>query len=199
MTAPRRATGQWLTGSDGVRWFFDSGALSLDFAYTGDFGFGVPSWERWHAPTDLTDWLSDRFTEPEEERDWECDEVLFAEARELRAAIARLARASAGGTDYAPIDVDEVNRWAARPAASRLLPGGTRPSARPTPQAMLAAIAQDAVELFSVSPGRIRACAAEDCRLIFVDTSRSSSRRWCSMQRCGNRAKTRAHYQRTHD
>jgi predicted RNA-binding Zn ribbon-like protein len=31
---------------------------------------------------------------------------------------------------------------------------------------------------------------------VFYDESRAGSRRWCSMQRCGNRAKVRAHRQR---
>ena len=39
--------------------------------------------------------------------------------------------------------------------------------------------------------GRIRECSADDCRLVYLDTSRSGTRRWCSMQRCGNRAKVR--------
>jgi predicted RNA-binding Zn ribbon-like protein len=28
---------------------------------------------------------------------------------------------------------------------------------------------------------------------VFRDESRTANRRWCSMQRCGNRAKVRAH------
>ncbi|NEE48667.1 CGNR zinc finger domain-containing protein, partial [Streptomyces sp. SID8455] len=39
----------------------------------------------------------------------------------------------------------------------------------------------------------IRTCGADDCRLLFVDTSRPGKRRWCSMERCGNRHKVRAH------
>ena len=36
-------TGQWLTPADGIRWFYDSGALSLDFAHTGAVdAFGEP-------------------------------------------------------------------------------------------------------------------------------------------------------------
>jgi hypothetical protein len=34
------------------------------------------------------------------------------------------------------------------------------------------------------------------CSLLFVDTSRSGRRRWCSMERCGNRAKVAAHRRR---
>jgi predicted RNA-binding Zn ribbon-like protein len=40
---------------------------------------------------------------------------------------------------------------------------------------------------------RIRECAAADCGLVFYDESRSNNRRWCSMQRCGNREKARTH------
>lgn len=36
---------------------------------------------------------------------------------------------------------------------------------------------------------RLRECAADDCGWLFYDTSRNQSRRWCSMQSCGNRAK----------
>ncbi|MEV6911021.1 CGNR zinc finger domain-containing protein [Amycolatopsis sp. NPDC051071] len=31
-----------------------------------------------------------------------------------------------------------------------------------------------------------RECSADDCYLLFFDTSRSGNRRWCSMERCGN-------------
>ena len=34
---------------------------------------------------------------------------------------------------------------------------------------------------------------ASDCAIVYLDTSRAATRRWCSMQRCGNRAKVRAH------
>lgn len=40
---------------------------------------------------------------------------------------------------------------------------------------------------------RIKACAAEDCQWAFYDRSRNRSRTWCTMEVCGNRAKTRAY------
>jgi predicted RNA-binding Zn ribbon-like protein len=40
---------------------------------------------------------------------------------------------------------------------------------------------------------RIKACAAEDCQWAFSDHSRNRSRAWCTMDVCGNRAKTRAY------
>ena len=44
---------------------------------------------------------------------------------------------------------------------------------------------------------RVKICPADDCRWAFYDTSRNRSRQWCSMKVCGNRAKARAHRQRS--
>jgi predicted RNA-binding Zn ribbon-like protein len=46
---------------------------------------------------------------------------------------------------------------------------------------------------------RLKACAADDCQWAFYDTSRNHSRTWCSMESCGNRAKTRAYRARLSD
>ncbi|MCL4825828.1 MAG: CGNR zinc finger domain-containing protein [Caldilinea sp.] len=37
---------------------------------------------------------------------------------------------------------------------------------------------------------------AQFCGWLFFDASRNRSRRWCSMEDCGNRAKARLHYKR---
>jgi predicted RNA-binding Zn ribbon-like protein len=42
----------------------------------------------------------------------------------------------------------------------------------------------------------VRACAAEDCKWLFLDTSKNRSRRWCDMKTCGNRYKAHRHYER---
>jgi predicted RNA-binding Zn ribbon-like protein len=46
--------------------------------------------------------------------------------------------------------------------------------------------------------GRLKICPADDCRWAFYDTSRNRSRRWCSMEVCGNRQKVRRFRTRTH-
>ncbi|WP_166354916.1 CGNR zinc finger domain-containing protein [Phytoactinopolyspora limicola] len=43
---------------------------------------------------------------------------------------------------------------------------------------------------------RLKLCSAADCEVVYYDTSKNRSRRWCSMRICGNRSKTRAYYQR---
>jgi predicted RNA-binding Zn ribbon-like protein len=52
------------------------------------------------------------------------------------------------------------------------------------------------VELLDEHPDRVRNCANPDCPFWFLDTTRSGTRRWCSMTVCGNRLKARRHYQR---
>lgn len=44
---------------------------------------------------------------------------------------------------------------------------------------------------------RLKICPADDCAWAFFDTSRNRSRRWCSMEVCGNREKVRAYRDRT--
>lgn len=43
----------------------------------------------------------------------------------------------------------------------------------------------------------VRRCQGEGCILFFHDTTKSHTRRWCSMATCGNRTKVKAHYVRT--
>jgi predicted RNA-binding Zn ribbon-like protein len=69
----------------------------------------------------------------------------------------------------------------------------------PTIGPLLWPIANSAMELLtSRELPRVRKCASDDCTWLFVDRSKNLSRRWCEMGSCGNRAKSRRHYQRTH-
>lgn len=43
---------------------------------------------------------------------------------------------------------------------------------------------------------RLKACPADDCLWAFYDSSRNSSRRWCQMAICGNRAKVQSYRER---
>ena len=57
----------------------------------------------------------------------------------------------------------------------------------------LSTLAREMIELLSGPlAGRIRECASDNCPLVFVDSSRPGARRWCAMERCGNRHKLRA-------
>lgn len=176
-----RTTGQWLSTPEGTRWWFDSGALSLDFGYASFIN-----------PADLADWLAERFTRVETAAT--ARELTDAEA--LADAIARVAVARTREVSATAEDLDVINLYAAMPDVPPMLTGGRRQAGAGTVRVAqaLASVARDAVELFGENGAdRIRSCAASDCSMVFFDGSRSNNRRWCSMQRCGNRAKVRAH------
>ncbi|MGI9017975.1 MAG: CGNR zinc finger domain-containing protein [Euzebya sp.] len=161
---------------------FDAGRLCLQFLAA-----------QVHQPTlDLRTWASATL---------DVQELVMATAAEradaqtLQGAIARIGVALAGG-QRAPIgDIARVNRIAAMPdLAPQMGIGRTRDWAWPaTFGQVLSTLARDTVSLLtSADRDRVRRCAAQDCDRLFVDTSRPGQRRWCSMARCGNRAKVRA-------
>lgn len=183
-------TGQRMRNPDGSTWLFDTGAQCLDFAYTGALGDG-PAWEQLHSPSDLSDWLSKRFAQ----LDTDASERELVDALALRAAIGSVVRARNARPETEPDDIDTINLYAATPDIPPALDGGHRQAGRSSTRIgqALSTIARDAVHLFGGDMERLRECAADNCGLIFYDESRSNNRRWCSMQRCGNRAKVRAH------
>lgn len=170
---------------------FDPGALCLEYAYAGSLGIGDGGAELWHAPDDLASWAAARF----DRVDTTATERELVDAILLRDAIASVALDFVARREPAPDAVDTVNLYAATPDIPPVLAGGRRQAGRTSVRIgqVLSAVARDAVRLFIESNrDRVRVCAADDCELIFFDESRSGNRRWCSMQRCGNREKVRA-------
>ena len=45
---------------------------------------------------------------------------------------------------------------------------------------------------------KLKQCPGEQCGWVFIDESSNQTRRWCDSRICGNRARVRAHYQRSH-
>ena len=56
---------------------------------------------------------------------------------------------------------------------------------------LCAAVWSAAELLTSPELDRVRQCEGEGCAWLFIDTSKSRTRRWCDMSVCGNRAKAR--------
>lgn len=98
----------------------------------------------------------------------------------------RVARVAAGWLDDAP------GRLCVEPETlrPRFTPGDR------TCSCLMVAAVLDALDLVRDSPGRVRECADPSCPVMFVDTSRNGSRRWCSMEGCGARAKASTYYRR---
>ena len=55
-------------------------------------------------------------------------------------------------------------------------------------EAILWPVLESARELLA-DPSRIKECEGEECGWVFVDATKSGTRRWCSMASCGARAK----------
>ena len=168
---------------------FRTGRASIDFLHTGGEGQHAV-WELLHAPIDLERWLP--VIVDADVLDANADDLVAA--RRLRAAMRRVAEALVAGRHPAATDVAVVNAAAAEPP---LVPELTDHGIRLLPGSVAQALATLARDLQDLAAGplsaRVRVCAADDCGLLFVDASRPGRRRWCSMQRCGNRAKTKAH------
>jgi predicted RNA-binding Zn ribbon-like protein len=94
--------------------------------------------------------------------------------------------------------MDELNFIMAKhPMLTRLKrePGGTTTEfwfEASNPEDLFAPLAHSAAMLFAnADPERVRKCG--HCVLHFYDTSKKGTRRWCSMQLCGNRLKVAAY------
>lgn len=67
----------------------------------------------------------------------------------------------------------------------------------PLDQARAAIAGSLASYLATSDAERLRTCANDGCRWLFVDRSPAGRRRWCDMRTCGNRAKVARHRART--
>ena len=187
------ARGLTLHTRDGHSFRFDPGALCLELLTTGGPGY-FARFEVLHEPADLVRWAGESRLPDGLEPVVAPDEVWAA--RVLRDALWRLATARVDGRAPSPADLAVVNEAAAQtPPAPRITGRGGRdwvPGATGTQ--LLSAVARDAVDLLTGPYAhRIRECGSHNCYLLFVDTSRPGRRRWCAMERCGNRNKVRAH------
>jgi predicted RNA-binding Zn ribbon-like protein len=121
-------------------------------------------------------------------------------ARAVREAVYRTAKALIDGQPLAAREVDIINRAAVVPPPVPRMDQGTvlLAAAGPDPAASaLSAVARDAISLFTTADARrLRECASPECGLLFLDLSRPGQRRWCSSSACGGKARAAAYRQR---
>lgn len=85
------------------------------------------------------------------------------------------------------------------PLAVRLGEGGKPelvPSSGGVKQALCRLLADVAIAASRGTWTRLKICNAEDCRWAYYDHSKSRTGRWCAMETCGNRHKTRRYRRR---
>ena len=186
---------------------FVGNQLALDFLNTRPVMEGEPTellpdggaLARWVAAAGLLD-----AKEPGRlERRWAGPEFAkkVAELREFRERLRQAVLQIEAGESVSEGFVRAVNRMLAEhPYGDRIMHGksGLERRRRFTaegPEDVYAPLADAVARLLTeADPARIRKC--DTCVLHFLDTSKKGTRRWCSMNLCGNRSKVAAYAQR---
>jgi len=189
------------------------GRPSLDFANTADWHASDQPVETLTSYSELVAWSvhAGILTEPQSQR------ILGAAARRpveaaavldraiaLREAIYRIFSAITHGHKPQVADLAVLNaELSTTLAQSRIVSTAAGlawdwAGGEDAPDRMLWPVVHDAADLLtSRGLDRVGQCADGRCGWLFLDTSRNRSRRWCSMEDCGNRAKARRHYERS--
>jgi predicted RNA-binding Zn ribbon-like protein len=184
-TIERRSSGDRLLG----RLRFDAGSLSLNLVATVGRRFGRPV-ERLSDVARLEAWLAGVGLHAE--RPPNAAQLVRVQA--LREELDALFRRVLEGKPPSATMIETINDAAGRAPAPRLR--GTRTGVtleRPGFDAVLGSIAADAIRILtSEDRSRLRTCEAPDCRMLYLAGPRRS-RRWCSSEHCGNRARVARH------
>ncbi|GAA2118867.1 CGNR zinc finger domain-containing protein [Streptomyces synnematoformans] len=163
--------------------------LVADFANTLDIHAGT---DALRTPAELAAWFTARDLLPPDAP--APDAALHTACTALRAGIREHLGTHVGDTPDPAVTAaadTALTRFPVRIAADGTLapvPGRT-PAERAVTQLAIAwstlAVTGDAA--------RLKRCAEHTCHEVFWDVSKNRSKRWCSMQGCGNRAKARAY------
>ena len=173
---------------------FDAGAAWLDLLATVGSAYGAEPVERLIDPPVLQRWLDHQGLAAERAP----TDADVASARALRETLRPLVLAVLDGTPVPAEPLQALQRWLDDDVPLRAVEraGRAAPAPPPTPAAALARVARQALEhLGGPEAEHLHACAADDCRMAFLDPV--GRRRWCAPERCGVRARVRAHRART--
>ena len=194
----------------------DGDELCLDFANTASFHLAPQPNEHLKTYLDLAAWgfQASLYSEAEyhallerAKREPQQADRAFSRALELREAIFRIFTALAQTAPLEKTDIDTLNRHLQSGLAhASIQPGNSASfnwewdSKDDALERMLWPVARSAAELLTNPERLARVGQCQDdrgCGWLFIDTSKNHSRRWCSMESCGNRAKAMRHYGRT--
>jgi hypothetical protein len=153
-------------------------------------------WEAIGDPDSLRSWLSSRWLLADGERVGEAD---VARAKEVRKALRSLLAANNGReADAAAIRALNLATERARLTVRFGADGRAtlEPGAGGVDGALGRVLAAVHASMEEGIWGRLKSCANATCGWAFYDRSKNRSGRWCSMEVCGNRTKTRAYRRR---
>jgi predicted RNA-binding Zn ribbon-like protein len=178
--------------------------LCLGYANTRYWRGRAEPVETLAALPDLLDWAERHAGTPRDAlAPWHeiAADTLLASALALRETLYRVFSAVADGADPAAADLAALNQALARaPRRDHLVRADTAHAWRIQPfepglASLLAPVLWSAGDLLArAGHHHVRRCANDECIWLFLDESKSGTRRWCDMSSCGNRAKARRHY-----
>jgi len=135
-------------------------------------------------------------------------EAEYRDVLRVRAVLARLFRAIAE-SEPAGDALEDFNRLLGRalermrvtPASGKHRPGrtlqlGWRDGGESLDSIIWPVVWSAASLIVSEEAPKIRICGGPDCGWMYVDRSRNKLRRWCQMETCGTREKSRRRYRR---
>jgi len=185
--------------------------LCLDFADAVDWRTSSHPKDKLDSYGRLLEWsrehrILDRKQEAALSRSASVEESAQAlsDAIRLREAIYRIFSEVAHKRMADSRDLGILNEYLARGLSRVRVEGGDEAygwdwTSQESPDMMLHPIATSAASLLtSEDLGRVRECANEEegCGSLFLDYSKSQTKKWCSMESCGNRMKFRTYYDR---
>jgi len=171
-------------------------ANTLDIRHFTHHGVPHPQADELPNARELAGWMSQRGLSPSSAR---ITPAMLATAIELRMLI----------RDY--LQCDPLQRRSNKDAVRalnrslKLFPlivaaGDDGMVLRTAREDALAGLSSIVAELYDGSRNgtldRLKMCASEECRRVFFDRSKPSTRRWCMSSLCGNRMKTRSYRER---
>jgi predicted RNA-binding Zn ribbon-like protein len=124
------------------------------------------------------------------------------QVKELREALADVAYALLAEEDLPKHRVESLQEYFHRANAARRLGDNGKRLVWSWPEreelsVPLWLLAKEGEKLLlSEQAERLRCCASDTCRWLFLDTSKNHTRRWCDMKICGNRMKARRYQAR---
>ncbi len=130
-------------------------------------------------------------------------EQAFNQAIDLREGLYRILAAQVRSSSAAEGDLQAFNRWLGEVMAHSRLKAGAEGyhwgwSESPRLERPWWPVVHSAAEMLT-SPHlleRLGQCADPHCGWLFLDTSKSRTRKWCDINDCGNRAKQRRYQRR---
>jgi predicted RNA-binding Zn ribbon-like protein len=166
---------------------FDTGAPWLDLLASRGHAYGPGSIERLRGLPELRSWLDHQHLTP----DRPPVEADVSRARELRETLRPLVLAALDGVSPTTAQLAALGPFlTADEPVSVLVRDGRAAAAPPsTVDAALARLARQALEQLPDAP--LGACGDAECRMAYLDPG--GRRRWCSPERCGVKARVRAH------